>query len=90
MAHFYFHLLNDVGLMRDNEGEELPDLPAAQAHARKVAAEIIAEELTQCRDTVKLCLMIEDHQGKRLADVKAVTSIAIEHPADTAVPLSDS
>lgn len=81
MARFYFHLLNDVGLIRDGEGRELPNLPAAHDHARKVLAEIIAEELVQRRDKVHLSVMIEDYAGSPLADLRSVTSVAIEeHP----------
>lgn len=44
MPRFHFHLLNDVDAP-DEEGVELPNLEAAQHHAREAARVTIAETI---------------------------------------------
>ena len=42
MPSYYFHLINDLDV-RDDEGKELPDLAAAQAHALEQVRAIVAD-----------------------------------------------
>lgn len=81
MVQFYFHVLNDVFFAHDEDGIPLPDLPAARDHARKILAGIIAEELTEGRNMVNLCIMVDDHEGMRVADIKSTTKVQLsENP----------
>jgi hypothetical protein len=42
MPRFYFHF-RDAKLIRDDSGEELPDIDAAGGHARRMATELSDE-----------------------------------------------
>jgi hypothetical protein len=44
MQHFYFHLYNHVGFVRDHEGQQLPDLDQAREQARREIRSIVSEE----------------------------------------------
>jgi hypothetical protein len=45
MGRFYFHVYNRIGLTRDEEGSELPDLAAAREKARDGIRSILSEEV---------------------------------------------
>lgn len=47
MAHYYFHLFNRIGFVRDEEGQELPSLEAAREAAIQAIRDIISEEAKQ-------------------------------------------
>jgi len=66
MPRYFFHLRNDNGEAEDETGQELPDLEAARRRALKAAGEIIAEELAQGRDRVRIAIDIEDEGGRRM------------------------
>lgn len=44
MARFFFHLRNSTGYVKDEEGEDLPDLKAARNSAVASVRSIISEE----------------------------------------------
>jgi hypothetical protein len=46
MPRYYFHLYNDINVP-DDEGEDLPDLAAAQAFARREARVLAGETVKQ-------------------------------------------
>jgi hypothetical protein len=61
MARYFFHFTNGRTL-RDHEGEDLPDLVAAIAHAARIAAELASEPESQV-----LAVSITDEHGNELA-----------------------
>jgi hypothetical protein len=66
---FYFHLVNDVDAP-DEEGTELPDLPAAREHAVRNARFTMAETLKEQGTLVKRHrIQIEDEAGNVLDTV---------------------
>lgn len=44
MARFYLHLYNRIGFVRDEEGEELPDIAAACEQALQGIRSVLSEE----------------------------------------------
>jgi hypothetical protein len=64
MAHYLFHIFNDVET-KDDEGKELLDFGAARAFAVKGARGIMADEL-QTEGLIDLShwIEIEDEQGE--------------------------
>lgn len=45
MARFYFDVINGIGLVEDEEGQDLSDLPAARAVAIAGARSIIRDDV---------------------------------------------
>ena len=46
MARFFFDVINGTGLVQDDEGQDLPDLPTARDVAIEGARSIIEEEVS--------------------------------------------
>ena len=46
MARFFFDVINGTGLVQDDEGQDLPGLPAARDVAIEGARSIIQEEVS--------------------------------------------
>jgi uncharacterized protein DUF6894 len=63
MARYFFHFTNGRTL-RDDEGEDLPDLVAAKAHAARIAAELVSDPEAQA-----FAILITDEHGNELACV---------------------
>lgn len=64
MPRFYFNLFNDVSV-KDEEGVELPDVPAAQEQARRAAAQIIGEQIAAGRKlNLSHRLEVQDEAGR--------------------------
>jgi hypothetical protein len=78
MPRFYFHLCDDMDVP-DEEGKELPDLPAARAyaaeHARFELGEIVKRE---GRITLRDRIHIEDDQHRILETVYFSDVVKIE------------
>ena len=82
MARFFLHMVNDTISVTDEEGQELANREAAYLAARRTIGEVMAQEVTDGRDTVHLAIMIDDEAGVRVATVKAVASVVIaENPS---------
>ena len=47
MPHYYLHLHNGLGFVRDEEGLELPDVAAARAQAISGIRSIVSDEVLQ-------------------------------------------
>lgn len=47
MTHFYFDIINGTGLTRDEEGQDLSDLPAARIVALEGVRSILRDEVTE-------------------------------------------
>ena len=63
MPRYFFHFTNERTL-RDDEGEDLPDLAAAKAHAARIAAELVSEP-----ESHAFAVLITDEHGTELGSV---------------------
>jgi hypothetical protein len=71
MAKFYFHFQRADNLVKDSEGTECPGLAEAKALALDSARELIAEDVKRGAPATLLAVLIEDDNGKQLAELKA-------------------
>jgi hypothetical protein len=65
MTRYVFHLRNDQGVVRDEEGVELPHDDAAIAHARRVAVELLRNREVKTRHWR---IEVETAEGRRVHD----------------------
>lgn len=70
MARFYLHLHNRVGTVRDEEGQELPDLRAAREVAITSIRSIIADEAQHGRIDLAGFVRITDGDERDLARIR--------------------
>jgi hypothetical protein len=75
MQRFFFHVVNDVTTLMDEEGKEFDNLAAACRHARAIIGDIIADEIGGSANVFHLAVMIDDADHVRVANIKAVTNI---------------
>ena len=64
MARYYFHVKKGQQLLRDEEGDELPDDERARAAAIQAARELIAEAIKAGRDPEFDALVVADEHGR--------------------------
>jgi hypothetical protein len=76
MPRFYFHLHHDGKVTADVEGEEFPDVDAANCEAVLVVTHLTKERLVGPRET--LVVEVHDEQGR--AVVRAKVSLEVERP----------
>jgi len=67
MGRFYFHLQTGDQIVPDAEGDELPDLSAAEHEAILAARELLAEAIKSGRPEVPEAFVIADEEGRALA-----------------------
>ncbi len=76
MPRFFFHVVNDISTMLDEEGTELTDLQAACERARVILGEIIADEMKSASNVLHLTAMIDDaDRRRRVGTINTVTRI---------------
>lgn len=68
MAHFYFHLFNDV-VSRDDEGLELTDVAAAMRHAAASAREMAAQSVREGHLVLDHHIDVTDDEGAMVGTV---------------------
>jgi hypothetical protein len=68
MPHFYLHFRQGEKIFEDDEGQDLPDLAAAQAEALKSIREIVAERVL-AGDDFPDSIVITDADGKEITSV---------------------
>jgi hypothetical protein len=66
MRRFYFHLRAGDKLLRDDEGEDFPDLSAARRAAEQSAREILAEAIRASKEQVPEAFVIADELGVQI------------------------
>jgi hypothetical protein len=74
MPRYFISLCNGETDIVDEEGRELPDLETARRDALKAAGEIVAEELAQGREKIRIVLIIEDEARERLLELPIALS----------------
>ena len=77
MPRFFLHIVNDIALTHDEEGQEFDCLADACTHARRSIGEIIAQDVANGLNSVHLTIMIDDETGARVANIEAVTHLVI-------------
>lgn len=68
MPRYFFHIYNDATSL-DDEGQELPDLAAARAHAIQGARALMSDTLKDGRIDLSHHIEIADERGELLLDV---------------------
>lgn len=77
MRRFYFHIVNGR-FVRDEEGQEFPDLDEARNEAIASARSIMREALWTGRLPLNECIQIADESGKVLLTVPFRDAVTIE------------
>jgi len=77
MPRYFFHLLNDVAEVPDEEGRECETVADALVDARRSIGEIIAEEVAYGKNDVHITVTITDARGIAIATLAAVTVVKI-------------
>jgi hypothetical protein len=78
MGRFYFHLRAGDGLIRDDEGIDLPDIATARHEAILAARELLAEAIKDGKPTVPDAFVIMD-EGGRTIDIVPLAAVFPEH-----------
>jgi hypothetical protein len=63
MGRFYFHLRDGDRLIRDQEGQDLPNTSEALREALLAARELLAEAIRSGRERVPEAIVITDESG---------------------------
>lgn len=66
MLRYYFHLCNGAGFVKDEEGQELPDLETARTAAIRSARSIMASDVQRGSLDLSSFIEIESENGERL------------------------
>jgi hypothetical protein len=69
MPRYFFHITDEEGLSRDDEGTELPNLEAARLEARASARDLIANYMKNRTPVTRQSLQISDAQGNVLETI---------------------
>lgn len=78
MPHYFFHIYYPgSALIRDDEGQELEDLPSAQQEARASLQDLAREAMRRGDPVTGLLIQIADQAGVVLASVHATEKIAL-------------
>ena len=64
---FYIHIKDGAGLIRDQEGVDLPTAADARDQALHAARELVADAVISGRDLSADAFLIADQDGKQLA-----------------------
>lgn len=79
MPHFYFHLSNGIGEIRDEEGAELPDLETARMRAVVAIRSILSEELSRGLLDLDGMIHITDHSDRLMLDVRYGDAVEVRY-----------
>ena len=69
MPRFFISLINDEIEVNDENGRDLPDLEAARRLALKAAGQIIADEMAQGRESIRITLIVDGGARERLLEL---------------------
>ena len=73
MGRFYFHVRMGEELIPDEEGRDLPDVPAALREAQLAARELLADAIKAGKDHVPDAFVIADEAGRSVGTVALAT-----------------
>jgi hypothetical protein len=77
MGHFYFHLRTAGQLIRDEEGQDLPNISAARREAVRSARELLAGAIRSGQTNTLDAFVIADETGRAL-DTISLASVLRE------------
>lgn len=77
MALYYFHLHNGVGLIRDEEGRDLPDIDSARDEAIRGARALLADDVLKGHLDLKGKLEVLGEDGTHLFTLHFADAIEI-------------
>ena len=77
MHRFYFHLDNRIGLLRDEEGQELADLSAAKASAVSNIRSILKSDIDEGLIDLRGKIEIADERGTVLEVVRFAEAVEL-------------
>ena len=80
MAKYYFDLREGGSLVEDDEGQELPDLDAAEREAAEVAAEISRDKLPK-GNAREIIIEVRNEHGQRVLTATVGLEIVRVAPA---------
>ena len=66
MGRFYFHLKDAGKLLKDPEGEDLPDIDAARQEALLAARDLLSDAIRSGRTKIPEAFVIADEEGRKL------------------------
>lgn len=78
MPRYYFHMRAGGDYLRDEEGAELPDRPAAYATALKGARAIMGADLLDGRIDLSNTIEVDDARGGSVLVLAFRDAVAIE------------
>ena len=74
MPLHFFQLAGDREELVDEIGHDLPDLEAARRLALRAVREIIAEEMALGRERVRIAILVDGDEGRRLLSMPVTVS----------------
>jgi hypothetical protein len=60
---YFFHIRDEAGLIRDEEGSDLPNLAAAYGEARQSARDLVADDMRRGVEVATRSIEIMDEAG---------------------------
>ena len=77
MPRFYFHIRNDTAEFADDAGLDLVGEEVMRQHARRLIADLVADELDGGSDNFNLSVTVRDGKGDLLTTFAAHTTLTI-------------
>ncbi len=78
MTHYYLHLYNRIGFVRDEEGQDAPDLDGAREAAIQAIRGIVSHEAKAGRIDLAGRIEIADETGRLLACVPFSEALTVQ------------
>ena len=69
MARYFFHLENDIGAQRDEQGQVFDTDEAAMRHAGRTVGDILSDELGTGKRAASIALFVTFDDGAPVATV---------------------
>jgi hypothetical protein len=69
MGRFYFHVRDGDQLVRDEEGQDLPDTSAALSEAILTARELLANAIKSGKERIPDAIVVADESGQPIETV---------------------
>ena len=79
MPRYFFHILNQGELVRDEEGTLCPSLEGALAEAKASACDLARQEIARGQSPEPVCVEIQDEQGRILGALPLLE--VVRHPS---------
>ena len=86
MPRFFLNIHNGLGLVRDEEGTDVPDVEAARRKAIEGVRSILSEEIKSGSIDLAGRIEIADGDGRVVAEILFTDAVRISLPPDRADP----